>query len=72
MKRELMGNRSVPLQKYWTWSWTNKDIYILKNTAPPVFLFFKYNCHEDIRYTDKAHNAQCSVFPDFGVCCQFQ
>lgn len=38
MKRELMGNRSVPLQKYWTWSWTNKDIYILKNTACPAVL----------------------------------
>jgi N-acetylmuramoyl-L-alanine amidase len=38
MKRELMGNRSVPLQKYWTWSWTDKDIYILKNTACPAVL----------------------------------
>ena len=38
MKRELMGNRSVPLQKYWTWSWTNNDIYILKNTACPAVL----------------------------------
>ena len=38
MKRELMGNRSVPLQKYWTWSWTNDDIYILKNTACPAVL----------------------------------
>jgi N-acetylmuramoyl-L-alanine amidase len=35
MKRELMGNRSVPLQKYWTWSWTNKDIYILKKHRLP-------------------------------------
>ena len=38
MKRELMGNRSVPIQKYWTWSWTDKDIYILKNTACPAVL----------------------------------
>lgn len=38
MNRELMGNRSVPLQKYWTWSWTNNDIYILKNTACPAVL----------------------------------
>lgn len=38
MKRELMGNRSVPLQKYWTWSWTQSDIYILKHTACPAVL----------------------------------
>ena len=38
MKRELMGNRSVPIQKYWTWSWTDKDIYILKKTACPAVL----------------------------------
>lgn len=38
MKRELMGNRSVPLQKYWTWSWTKNDIYILKETACPAVL----------------------------------
>lgn len=38
MNRELMGNRSVPLQKYWTWTWTNNDIYILKNTACPAVL----------------------------------
>lgn len=38
MKRELMGNRSVPLQKYWTWSWTKKDIYILRETACPAVL----------------------------------
>lgn len=38
MKRELMGNRSVPLQKYWTWSWTKNDIYILMETACPAVL----------------------------------
>lgn len=38
MKRELMGNRSVPIQKYWTWSWTNKDIYILEKSACPAVL----------------------------------
>ena len=38
MKRELMGNRSVPLQKYWTWSWTKNDIYILRETACPAVL----------------------------------
>ena len=38
MNRELMGNRSVPLQKYWTWSWTDKDIYILEKSACPAVL----------------------------------
>ena len=38
MKRELMGNRSVPLQKYWTWSWTDKDIFILEKAACPAVL----------------------------------
>ena len=38
MKRELMGNRSVPIQKYWTWSWTDKDIFILEKTACPAVL----------------------------------
>ena len=51
MQRELMGNRSVPLQKYWTWSWTNKDIYILKNTACPAVLtenmFQDHKCDVD-------------------------
>lgn len=38
MHRDLLGNRSVPAQKYWTWSWTKKDIYILKETACPAVL----------------------------------
>ena len=38
MKRNMMGNRSIPKEKYWTWSWTNKDIYLLKNTACPAVL----------------------------------
>ena len=38
MKRELMGNRSVPIQKYWTWSWMDKDIYILEKSACPAVL----------------------------------
>ena len=38
MKRELMGNRSVPIQKYWMWSWTDKDIYILEKSACPAVL----------------------------------
>ena len=52
MKRELMGNRSVPLQKYWTWSWTNKDIYILKNTACPAVLTenFFYTNKDNLRF----------------------
>lgn len=38
MQRDLLGNRSVPAQKYWTWSWTSKDIYILKSTNCPAVL----------------------------------
>ena len=38
MERDMMGNRSVPSQKYWTWSWTDKDIYILKATSCPAVL----------------------------------
>lgn len=38
MQRNLLGNRSVPLQKYWTWSWKKNDIYILKETACPAVL----------------------------------
>lgn len=34
----LLGNRVVPKEKYWTWSWTNADIYILKNTKCPAVL----------------------------------
>lgn len=38
MERELMGNRSVPLNKFWTWNWTKNDIYILSNTGCPAVL----------------------------------
>lgn len=38
MRRDLLGNRSVPVQKYWTWNWTQKDIYLLRNTACPAVL----------------------------------
>lgn len=38
MRRELMGNRSVPVEKFWTWSWTKNDIYLLKRTACPAVL----------------------------------
>lgn len=36
--RNLMGNRSIPAEKYWTWSWTKSDIYIIKNTNCPAVL----------------------------------
>lgn len=38
LRKDLMGDRSVPVQKYWTWSWTIKDIYILKETKCPAVL----------------------------------
>lgn len=36
--RNMMGNRSIPSCKYWTWSWTKNDIGILKNTSCPAVL----------------------------------
>lgn len=36
--RKMMGNRSIPACKYWTWSWTKNDIGILKNTSCPAVL----------------------------------
>lgn len=36
--RNMMGNRSIPACKYWTWTWTKNDIGILKNTACPAVL----------------------------------
>lgn len=38
MRLELLGNRSVPAAKYWTWSWTKNDIYLLKATNCPAVL----------------------------------
>lgn len=38
ISRGLMGNRSILPEKYWTWSWTKSDIYILKNTNCPAVL----------------------------------
>lgn len=38
ISRKLMGNRSIPACKYWTWSWTTADIGILKNTNCPAVL----------------------------------
>lgn len=37
-RMNLLGNRSVPATKYWTWSWTSADIAILKNTNCPAVL----------------------------------
>lgn len=37
-KRNLLGNRSVPPERFWTWSWTKADIYILKHTCCPAVL----------------------------------
>ncbi len=36
--RKMMGNRYIPDCKYWTWSWTDKDIGILKNSKCPAVL----------------------------------
>lgn len=36
--RNLMGNRSIPAEKYWTWSWTTADIGILKQSNCPAVL----------------------------------
>lgn len=50
--RKLIGNRSVPPCKYWTWSWTKSDIGILKATNCPAVLtenMFMDNV-EDLEY----------------------
>lgn len=36
--RKLMGNRSIPAEKYWTWSWTTADIGMLKQSNCPAVL----------------------------------
>lgn len=36
--RNMMGNRSIPAGKYWTWSWTKADIGILKQSKCPAVL----------------------------------
>lgn len=36
--RNMMGNRSVPACKYWTWSWTTADIGILRGSTCPAVL----------------------------------
>lgn len=44
--RNMLGNRSVPSVRYWTWSWTTADIAILKSTKCPAVLtenFFQDN-----------------------------
>lgn len=35
---KLTGNRSIPVDKYWTWSWAAADIGILKATNCPAVL----------------------------------
>ena len=37
-ERNLLGNRAIPKEKYWTWSWTTSDIAILKQTKCPAVL----------------------------------
>lgn len=34
----VMGNRSIPKEKFWTWSWTKDDIAILKKSECPAVL----------------------------------
>lgn len=36
--RHLLGNRSIPAGRFWTWSWTKADIGILKNSKCPAVL----------------------------------
>lgn len=41
--RDLMGNRAMPKRdedgnRFWTWSWTDKDIYILNKSDCPAVL----------------------------------
>ncbi len=38
MSYDLIGNRSVPACKYWTWDWTSSDIAILKYSHCPAVL----------------------------------
>lgn len=37
-RRHLLGNRSVPKERFWTWSWTKADIGILKGSKCPAVL----------------------------------
>lgn len=49
---QMTGNRSIPSEKFWTWSWTKNDIGILKNSNCPAVLtenFFQDN-KEDVAY----------------------
>lgn len=48
----LMGNRSIPKEGYWIWSWSKYDIALLKYTNCPAILtenLFQDN-KEDIKY----------------------
>lgn len=52
VNNKMTGNRSVPKEKFWTWSWTKNDIGILKQTNCPAVLtenFFMDN-KEDYAY----------------------
>lgn len=45
-ERDMLGNRNVPKEGYWTWSWTPADIAILRQTKCPAVLtenFFQDN-----------------------------
>lgn len=51
-RRDLLGNRSVPKERFWTWSWTKADIGILKKTKCPAVLtenLFQDN-EEDVNF----------------------
>lgn len=37
-KRNLLGNRAVPKEMFWTWSWTLADIGILRSSRCPAVL----------------------------------
>lgn len=52
IENKMTGNRAVPKEKFWTWSWTTADIAILKQTNCPAVLtenFFMDN-KEDKAY----------------------
>lgn len=61
--RKLMGNRSIPACKYWTWSWTTKDIGILKNSACPAILTENLfmNNREDVDFLLSAEGRKAIV-----------
>lgn len=51
-ERNLMGNRSIPKEGYWTWDWSKYDIALLKGTSCPAVLtenLFQDN-RKDVEY----------------------